>query len=489
MPKWETRWVEVRGADGVNPPRLLVYPHMTVIEPMLTLDLEGASVTRSRIAPDVHAWELCSKNATPAAPVVFAAEDDADAERWVGACRQQALVSADQLDLTPRIVKVCASACGLLARLLLASRGTPAAATSHGSPPRLSRLPAPRISPPAGAGATPDLTPTNPDPTPNPNSNPHPHPHPHPTLPLPLPQELEVNGFLEPAQRGLIVNPSELSLVRHIANGFHGAVYEGEWRGARVALKFCTNDAAAELVAECALHQKLDHPNVIKVHGICLGLPPDGWPDGLRPPCMCVELADGGTFLKKLKALPRERLLEADYWIEACLILEGAAHGLAYLHSERIMHRDLKADNFLLEGGQVKIADFGLSRGHKRGEAVRQQDQVGTFSHHAPEVLKGDYDLSADIFSFGIVICEALTAREAQDIIDETRTPSFGLHEAGLKSYLDATKHPASCFELADLAVACCDLEPQSRPTVTDLLSRLESILADLTTYINTYTA
>ena len=351
----------------------------------------------------------------------------------------------------------------------------------------------------------------------------------------------QVNGFLEPAHRGLIINPLELHLGRKLATGFYGAVYEGAWRGAPVALKFCPQDAAAELVAECALHQRLDHPNVIKVghhhpctctwpmhmhmhmttqtssrwadarrtplaallvrrhtrsrarrhmrvhipqvYGISIGSTPPGWPDALLPPCMCVELANGGTFLGMLKGLPRERLCTTEYWIEASHILEGAAHGLAYLHSELIMHRDLKADNLLLDGGQVKISDFGLSRAHKRGEDVRQQDSVGTFSHHAPEVLKGNYDLSADIFSFGIVICEALTAQEAQDIIDETRTSSFGLSESGLKSFLDPTTHPSSCFDLADLAVACCDLEPERRPTVTDCLSRLESILADLTTY------
>jgi hypothetical protein len=105
----------------------------------------------------------------------FVADDADDAERWVSACRQQALVSASELDLTPRLVR-----------------------------------------------------------------------------------ELEVNGFLEPAQRGLILNPTELQLGRQLGDGFYGAVYEGTWRGARVALKFCSQDAAAALVAECALHQKLD---------------------------------------------------------------------------------------------------------------------------------------------------------------------------------------------------------------------------------------
>ena len=399
----------MRAADGVTGPRLLVYAQLTVMTPLLELPLKGARVERlsatdggaaDGVPP--HRWSVTSL-AAPKEPAVFAAEDEADAERWVGACRQQSLVSASELNLTPRLVR-----------------------------------------------------------------------------------ELEVNGFLEPAQRGLIINPTELLLGRRIASGFYGAVYEAAWRGARVALKFCSADATAveQLVAECALHRRLDHPNVLKVFGICIGSAPPGWPADLRPPCMCVELADGGTFLHQLKATPRERLFTTEYWLEACRVLEGAAHGLAYLHSESIVHRDLKADNLLLDDGQVKIADFGLSRGYKRGEdmaASKDAANPGTFSHHAPEVLRGECDLSSDLFSFGIVICEALAAREAQDIIDETRTAQFGINEAGLKALLDPSRQPAACFDLADLAVACCDLDPERRPTANDCLSRLEAILADLT--------
>jgi len=107
--------------------------------------------------------------------------------------------------------------------------------------------------------------------------------------------------------------------------------------------------------------------------------------------------------------------------------------------------------------------------------------------YHTWQVLKGEYGLSADIFSFGIVITEALTAREAQDIIDETRTAAFGLSAAGLRSRFlmktdergMPTHRPSACFDLLDLADACCHLEPAARPSVTDCLSRLETIRAD----------
>ena len=418
---WPDRyWVELCAAHGDNGPRLNVYAAVHSFDALLSLPLEGAAIAKLDSAEVPHAWQwsMPPGGAAPTlgggerggefhGPVAFAAEDEADAERWVGACRQQTgLLAEDVQDfLTPRIN-----------------------------------------------------------------------------------QELEVHGFLAAEARAEIIAPSELVLGRQLGHGFFGDVYEGTWRGAKVALKFCAVDAAAEmaqqwrleLVRESALHHTLDHPNVIKWHGICIGTAPAGWPAGLRPPCACVELAQQ-TFLQKLRATPRERLLSTDYWLDACRILEEACHGLAYLHSERIMHRDLKAENLLLdELGQVKISDFGLSKAHKKEGAARQSGSAGTFSHHAPEVLQGEYGLSADIFSFGIVICEALTAREAQDIIDETRSPTFGLNVDGLKGFLDPERTPPACYELVGLAAACCDLDAAARPSASDVISRLETIHAAL---------
>jgi len=78
---------------------------------------------------------------------------------------------------------------------------------------------------------------------------------------------------------------------------------------------------------------------------------------------------------------------------------------------------------------------------------------------------------------------EALTAREAESIIDETRTNQFGLCLDGLRTFLDPERQPASCFDVVELAGLCCDLDSAERPTATDVLARLESILADVTVY------
>lgn len=75
------------------------------------------------------------------------------------------------------------------------------------------------------------------------------------------------------------------------------------------------------------------------------------------------------------------------------------------MHSKSIIHRDIKLDNILLDGkGNVKIADFGVSKVVNKGEVMR--DQCGTPAYIAPEIIKdnGYYGFKADIWSAGVVL-------------------------------------------------------------------------------------
>lgn len=419
---WPIRWVEVRAAVASEGPRLIVYSSINSFEPLLTLQLEGALISEAKAGTPPYVWQVIARGG-----VVDSEGCGTSSEAGAGEGQSfKAVFAAESPADADRWMYACKQQVGLQSDIVE------------------------------------DLTPR-------------------------ISAELKLGGFLEAEQRATIISPSELILGRQLGTGFYGAVYEGTWRGGKVALKFCSQDANADmvqewrvqLVRESALHHRLTHSNVIKWHGICIGHAPESWPDGLQPPCACVELAQQ-TFLQLLKQTPRESLYVVTYWLVACRILEEACHGLAYLHSERIMHRDLKAENLLLdELNQVKISDFGLSKAHKKSEVHPTETGIaGAWSHLAPEVRNGEYGLSADIFSFGIVICEALTATEAQDIVDETRNDEFGLDSQGLLSCLDRERHHPACFDLAGLAIDCCNLDPAARPSVTDCLSRLETIRA-----------
>ena len=80
-------------------------------------------------------------------------------------------------------------------------------------------------------------------------------------------------------------------------------------------------------------------------------------------------------------------------------------YALRYLHSKKVIHRDLKLENFLFsnqsENSELKMIDFGLSKHFKYGEALHEA--VGTPYTVAPEVIRGSYDEKCDLWAIGVI--------------------------------------------------------------------------------------
>ncbi|KAI3717124.1 hypothetical protein L1987_68505 [Smallanthus sonchifolius] len=109
-------------------------------------------------------------------------------------------------------------------------------------------------------------------------------------------------------------------------------------------------------------------------------------------------------------------------WETRIRIALGSAKGLAYLHEDcdpRIIHRDIKSSNILLDYNFELVADFGLAKLASGDDTHISTRVMGTFGYFAPEYASsGKLTEKSDVFSFGVMLLELLTGRKP---IDPTR--------------------------------------------------------------------
>lgn len=293
-----------------------------------------------------------------------------------------------------------------------------------------------------------------------------------------------------PAQPGELleweIDLAKLDIQNQVASGTFGVVYRGTYDGNDVAVKVLdwgqegqesSSKHREAFEKEVAVWQKLDHPNVTKFVGASMGtsqlkIPASkkgGSSHGPGQRCVVVvEYQHGGT-LKTLLFQHRDKKLPYKKVVQLALDM---ARGLSYLHSQKIVHRDVKAENMLLDRKKsVKIADFGVARVEAQDDD-NMTGQTGTLGYMAPEVLEGrPYDHKCDVYSFGVLLWETYCCALAYPNYSIADI-SYHVVKLGIRPDI-----PRCCPKpLSEIMTRCWDGNPDHRPEMAEVVAMLERI-------------
>ncbi|KAL6656700.1 hypothetical protein ACP70R_004480 [Stipagrostis hirtigluma subsp. patula] len=268
-----------------------------------------------------------------------------------------------------------------------------------------------------------------------------------------------------------------------LGEGGFGSVYKGILPdGDEIAVKRLSQSSTQgveELKNELALVAKLKHKNLVRLVGVCLEQ---------QERLLVYEFVPNRSLDLILSDTEKREQLN---WGQRYKIINGIARGLQYLHEDsqlKVVHRDLKASNILLDATMnPKISDFGLARifGRDQTQAVTSR-VVGTYGYMAPEyVMRGNYSVKSDAFSFGVIVLEVVTGRKNNDCYNSGRsedlfTTVWEHWEAGtvaeiVDPCMDGSFPDGDVLRCVHIGLLCVQGDPAARPVMSSVVMMLGS--------------
>lgn len=267
--------------------------------------------------------------------------------------------------------------------------------------------------------------------------------------------------------RGLAVDFAFLQLQRYLGQGAAAKVYQGKYRNRVVAIKLNTppevdEDVIQTFLTEATVSASLKHRNIVEFVGICIRPPQIG---------MVFEFCEGGNL--KTSILKQPAIWSSQRRLRACL---DAASGLSFMHENLIMHRDIKAENFLVGKKMVvKLGDFGESTYFRTKEAadVQRMTILGTVAFMAPELIAGErfYTEAIDIYALAVTFWEIWTGKDPYDGL--STFDIYDIVNRGERPPIPDDAPP----EFVELLRRCWATLPEERPHGPEIVEHLEKIL------------
>nr|XP_029121214.1 G-type lectin S-receptor-like serine/threonine-protein kinase At4g27290 [Elaeis guineensis] len=286
----------------------------------------------------------------------------------------------------------------------------------------------------------------------------------------------------------IVMATDNFSIANKLGEGGFGSVYKGELEdGQGIAVKRLSRHSLQgtdEFKNEVMLIVKLQHVNLVRLLGCCI----QGEDRMLIYEYMHNRSLDTIIFDKTKSTLLT--------WQKRFSIIVRIARGLLYLHQDsrfRIIHRDLKASNVLLDKDMnPKISDFGMARifGGDQSDAYTKR-VVGTYGYMSPEyAMDGVFSVKSDVFSFGVLVLEIISGKKNRGIYNTEPNLSLLSHAWKLwkegKSFelldesLEDLHRISEVLRCIQVGLLCVQEQPRDRPMMSSVIMMLATENATL---------